>query len=383
MSDQIIIQTSNDSTSSTIVPSLNRKIRPLKHKFFTFLSAYDYGEDYYPLVNKILIKNPKWCNLSLKLGHTGEYLKLQRLHRAKSLRLRSIHLESYQLDSQACGDSINRYFGELDALTRAGQTLKKLSLSVIYSHHQPTYFLVREHKPDTYHHLKKFVKKQKHLDEFGLYMGRRGNSKWMCNLLKYVEKTVKTLTIQNMAIERIFKKYKFPKLETLRFEYIQFHATEDTFDFSLLRKSLHDFLALPSLKTLVFSQYQRYGLSFLDPWDEEAEPFPKEQVELLSEFWEELRAELDKNKDKPLKIKYHKKDDENVPEKVENFKRIFKELPINQTFEYEIVRASTLSFEELEAQGLKVDDWGWEYRNFNHYWKGSRYLISLDKVEPL
>jgi len=243
MSKQIKISTSTNASSPTIALSLGRKIRPLKHKFFTFRSFYDYGETYDPLITKIFVKNPKWCNLSLKLGRTGEYLKLQRLHRAKSLRLRSIHLESYALDSQACGNSINRYFGELDAFARAGHTLKKLSLSVVCSHYRPRDYLFEEgdkpaiyyslSKPLAYHHLKKFVKKQKHLDEFGVYMGRQGDSKWMSNLLTYVEKTVKTLTIENLAIDHIFKRYEFPKLETLRFEYMKFYGSEEALTFRL------------------------------------------------------------------------------------------------------------------------------------------------------
>jgi len=373
MSKQLKMQTSGNTT----LPTITRKIQPLKHKFFTFLSDYDYGETYDPLITKIFVKNPKWCNLSLKLGHTGEYLKLSRLRRVKSLRLRSVHLESYQLDSQACGDSINRYFGELDAFTRSGQTLKKLSLSVKYSEEQPEYFLVTERKPETYDHLEKFVKKQKHLDEFGLYMGRQGDSHWMSDLLLYMEKTVKTLTIENMMIENIFKRYEFPKLETLRFEYIQFFRSEDFFDFSILRKSLQDILALPSLKTLVFSQYQRYPLHYVEPGFEFDPPRPKERLELVPKFWEVLRTELDKYKNKPLKIKYHKMDDESVSENVENFKRILKGLPINQTFEYEVA----LPHEELRAVGLDVPVNVFKQMNPNQDWKGTRYLISLDKVE--
>lgn len=378
MSKQIKIQTSNNST---FPPLIHRKIKPLKNKFITFQSFYDYGDKHELLVTEILIKNPKWCNLSLRLGHRAEYLKLWRARRAKSLRLRSVNLHSYALDSQACGDSINRYFGELDAFTRAGHTLKKLSLSVIHCREQPTHYLFTKLKPETYHHLKKFVKKQKHLDEFGIYMGRQGDSKWMANLLKYIEKTIKTLTIENMTIENIFKKYEFPKLETMRFEYMQFYLSEGVFDLSLLRRSLKEILALPFLKTLVFSQYQRYWFETKDS-DEDA-PRPIEQLELGTEFWEELRAELDKNKEKPLKIKYHKKDDENYLEKVEDLKRIFKGLPANQTFEYEVARVSRLSDEEVKAQGLEVAHGHFGYQNWNYYWKGNRYLISLDKVEPL
>lgn len=167
-----------------------------------------------------------------------------------------------------CGDSINRYFGELGAFGRSGNILKKLSLSVIHSYEQPTHFLVKERKPETYYHLKKFVKKQKYLDEFGIYMGKQGNSKWMSDLLRYMEKTVKTLTIENLSIENIFKKDEFPKLEALRFEYMQFYTSEDFFDFSILGRSLHNILALASWEALVFSQYQRYPFHYVDPFNE-------------------------------------------------------------------------------------------------------------------
>ena len=112
------------------VSSFNKKILPIKRKFITFLSKYDFGNDYEGQVLEILLENPKWCNLSLKLGHIGEYKKFSSLRRAKSLSLRSLHLSSYFLDSKFCGDDINRYYGELEEFTRAGHTLKKLSLSV-------------------------------------------------------------------------------------------------------------------------------------------------------------------------------------------------------------------------------------------------------------
>ncbi len=198
----------------------------------------------------------------------------------------------------------------------------------------------------------------------------------MSELLVYIQKTVKTLTIENLSIENIFKKYEFPKLEALRFEYMQFYKSEDFFDFSILRRSVHNILALPSLKTLVFSQYQRYPFHYVDPFNEEAQR-PRERLELVSEFWEEFRKELDKVKDKPLKIKYHKMDDANIKENVENFKRIFKELPTNQTFEYEIA----LSHEEIKTLGLDVPVSVYKKMNLDQDAKGTRYLIFLDKIE--
>jgi len=383
MSKQIKTRTPNVFTSPLLLPSLNRKIQPLKHKSVTFQSNYDYRANYPPLLAQIRIKNPKWCHLSLKLGHTGEYLKLLRLRQASSLRLRSVHLESYSLDSQGCGDRINRYFGEFDLLAKAGHNLKKLSLSVVHSHTQAHFFGLKTKKPNVFFHLKKFVKKQKHLDEFGVYMGRQGDSKWMSNLLVYVEKTVKILTIENLAIDHIFKRHEFPKLETLRFEHMQFYLIEDTFDFSFLRRSLRDILALPLLNTLVFSQYQRYEFMINDSFDEEALPRPMEQLELVSDFWEELRTRLDEDKDKPLKIKYHRKDDENFLEKVENFKRIFHKLPTNQAFEYEVARISKLTDEEIRARGFEVPKRNSSSQNRRNYWKGTRYLISLGKEESI
>jgi len=323
-----------------------------------------------------------------------------------------VHLESYSLDSQGCGDRINPYFGELNVLTRAGQTLKKLSLSVTHDHD----FMTRYVKPEAGHDLKKFVKKQKHLDEFGLYMGERGNSKWMAKLLAYMEKTVKVLSIENLTIEDLFKKYEFPKLETLRFEYMWFYGSEELFDFTVMRRSLDDIMALPSLKALTFSQYQRYefetdidaerremskrlremvakmnaegqNITFVgddgEDDEEEIEGKPREKLELLGDFWEEFRRKLDQNKEKELKVKYHKKDDSDIEEKAERFKRIFEGLPKEQTFEYEVGRIEKRSDKEVKEKGLEVEEWSWGYRNFNHYWTGVRYLISEDKVEQM
>ena len=380
MNKQRKIPTSENTTFQT---TFNRKILPLKHKFITFQSYYDYRANYPPQLAQIRIKNPKWCHLSLKLGHTGEYLKLLRLRQAKSLRLRSVHLESYALDSQGCGDRVNRYFGELDLVTRAGHTLKKLSLSVVHSHVQAHFFGLRTKKPDVFFQLKKFVKKQKYLDEFGIYMGKQGDSEWMSGLLRYVEKTIKNLTIENLAIDNIFKKIEFPKLETLRFEYMQFYSSEDTFDFSFLKRSLEDILTLSSLKALVFSQYQRYEFMYSGSFDEDAPSRPLEQLELIPEFWEDLREKLDKYKDKPLKIKYHRKDDEKFMEKAENFKRILHGLPSNQTFEFEVAKVLRLTTEEARAQGLEVVETKAKNQKWSKYYKGIRYLISLDKEESI
>ena len=136
-------------------------------------------------------------------------------------------------------------FGELDNLIRAGHNLKKLSLSV--RHDYP--FLQKHGKIDACSRLKKFVKKQRYLEEFGLYMGSCGDSKWMASLLKYVEKSVKVLTIENISVNNIFSIYKFPKLEILRFEYILFYDSEISFDLSVLIASLKEILSIPSLRT--------------------------------------------------------------------------------------------------------------------------------------
>jgi len=110
---------------------------------------------------------------------------------------------------------------------------------------------------------------------------------------------------------------------------------------------------------------------------------PNLNTKFVPEFWEELKSELDGKREKPLKIKYHKKDDLEIPEKVKNFKRIFGGLPSNQTFEYEVGRAFKKSDKEVKAQGLEVENWDYGYRNFNHYWSGVRFLISQEKVENI
>jgi len=260
--------------------------------------------------------------------------------------------------------------------------------------------------------LKRFVREQKNLDEFGMYMGAQRRTEWMDNILKYVEKTVKTLTIENMLVENIFKKYKFTKLETLRFEYMLFRGYEESLEFSILERSLKDILSLPSLKALVFSQYQRRRLKEyqnqeektvifshyrpynivedrqqeekfknLDKESEQISPEPNEKLEILIGFWGRLKAELENHKDKPLRIKYHKKDDYNVSEKVRQFKEIFRGLPACQSFEYEVARISKLSDKEVKAKGLEVEHWNYGLRNFNHYWIGVRYVISLNRIE--
>jgi len=276
--------------------------------------------------------------------------------------------------------------------------------------------MVQYGKLEACRELKRFVKKQKYLDEFGLYMGERGNSKWMASLLVYMEKTVKVLSIENLVIEDIFKRFEFPKLETLRFEYMWFYGSEELFDFTVTRRALDDILALPSLKALTFSQYQRYefetdidaerremsrrlrelvasmkaqgqNITFVgdngEDDEEEIPGKPREKMELLADFWEELRRKLDQNQEKPLKIKYHKKDDSDIEKKAERFKRIFGGLPKGQTFEYEVARVEKKSNKEVQEKGLEVEEWSWGYRNFNHYWTGVRYLISLDKVESM
>ncbi len=327
------------------VSSFNKKILPIKRKFITFRSDYDYGCDYEGQILAILLENPKWYHLSLKLGHIGEYKEFPSLRRAKSLRLRSLHLSSAVLDSQFCGDNLNRYYGELDPFTRAGHTLKKLSLSVAYDLEAPEN--IENPKTDVFFRLKKFVKKQKHLDEFGIYMGQCGTSKWMSDLLVYMEKRVKTLTIENLAVDGIFKRYEFPKLETLRFEYHLIHGADDSYDFSLLKKALPGIFALPKLKSLVFSQFHRYDF---ESYFAEDRDLDLDCVVLPSEFWEVFRAELDKHQEKPLKILYHKGEDSKVEEKLENFKRIFSKLPPDQTFEYDVAWIHNPSDEEDEDE---------------------------------
>ena len=160
------------------------------------------------------------------------------------------------------------------------------------------------------------------------------------------------VSIKSDSIFNVFKKYELPKLETLRFEYMLFYGSEDRLDFSVLGRSLQGILALPSLKALTFSQYQRYefdadleaegremtkrlkelvksmktqgqNIIFVghenDDEDEEEEPLPvkpRDKFEFLPEFWRDLRTEVDKKKEKPLKIKYHKKDDTNIEERL-------------------------------------------------------------------
>lgn len=278
---------------------------------------------------------PKWCHLNLELGHTGECEKYNQLRRAKSLRLLSLHLESYSLDSQGCGDQVNPYFGELDHLTRAGHNLRKLSLSVRHDHS----FLQKYGKRDPCARLEKFVKNQKHLEEFGIYIGSCGNSKWMANLLKYVEKSVKVLTIENISVNDIFSIYTFPKLEVFRFEYILFYDSEMSFDLSVLMSSLKEVLSIPSLKTLSFVQYQRYGFRSYgrnNKEDKEAKTDFTKIKEIPFEFWKMLREELDKNKGKALKIIYHKMDDSDISAKISKFRETFSELPPGQVFEYQV-----------------------------------------------
>jgi hypothetical protein len=309
-----------------------------------------------------------------------------------------VHLESFYIDSEE-GDRINEYSGELDVFARAGHTLKKLSLSVTH-----------QDNLDALYRLKKFVKKQKHLDELGLYLGEQGKAAKIYNLLIYIGKSVKTLTMGNLVFDSVFDNFQFPKLETLRFEYVQFLEYENTFDFNILIECLDDILTLPSLKALTFSQYQRYGLYTPDyesnenesgsedeeedeeedeneeeadkedeaeeaeeeeeeDKDEEEGPYFRSEIPL--EFWEKLKAKLDEDKDKPLKIKYHKKDDKEIEKKVEHFKRIFGELPPSQTFEYEITQ-----FKSHPGDIGNGND-------FDVSWTGIRYLISLDKVESI
>lgn len=70
-------------------------------------------------------------------------------------------------------------------------------------------------------------------------------------------------------------------------------------------------------------------------------------------------------------------DDTNTQENVENFKRIFEQLPPHQTFESEIA----LSHEEIKTLGLDVPVSVYKEVNLDQDAKGTRYLISLDKIE--
>lgn len=311
--------------------TLHYKILPHKLSFIKYHSNYDYPNDF--KVEPYLVKNPKWCHLDLRLGQGDAIKEYARLGKARSLRLRSLHLSSYHLDSQAIADLINPYLGELDCLNRASRTLKKLSLSItlnsnadpeevenvaenrLYEFKNPDKFI-----KDAYSRLKKFVKDQKYLDEFGLYTGSYGDSEWASQMLTYNEKTLKILTLENLYVKDLFKIRSFPKLEVLRFEHILFDQTEEFFDYSLVIDSLEDILSLPSLKTLVFSQYQRYSLkSYYEDDDEECDVEKTPMIEsdsefagikqLPMEFWELLRKKLDKHKDKKLKVIYHKQDE--------------------------------------------------------------------------
>ncbi len=378
-----IKQPSNDPTSTSFPSFHRKKILPLKHKFFKFQSDIGYEDVYEPQILEIIIKNPKWCHLYLKPGNTDGYEEYRKLRRAKSFRLRSLYLDSFSSENSSnTEDWINRYFGELDAFLRTGQTLKKLSLSVIHDESIP--FRAEENKPEAYIQLKKFVKKQKYLDELGIYLGSCGYSEWMSDLLKYQVKAIKTLTIQNLAVEEIFQKYDFPKLESLRFEYLLYKENEERFDFALLSRSLQDIFALPSLKTLIFSQYMRYPMDSYKYYREDFEEDNNgKSLEFDYEFWEDLKFYLAHSKEKPLKIKYHRKEDDEIEEKVKMFKKLFGKMPPGQTFEYEIAMADRLSEEEIKERGLATETEKEGRCYFIHYWDGVRYLITLDEIETM
>jgi len=119
-----------------------------------------------------------------------------------------------------------------------------------------------------------------------------------------------------------------------------------------LKRALPDILAIPSLQNLVFSHYHRYEY---ESYFSEGRDRDLGLVELISGFWEVFRTELDKHKDKPLKIKYHKKEDSKVEEKLESFKRIFAGLPPGQTFEYDVAWINDEDDEEEEEEEERED----------------------------